>query len=128
MEEKNIESVLKLEHCVFDEITFRRNGFKTDNEAEFEFAVNIANRDDHEYIVMILVKGEKKDEYELELRLSGYFSVDERVEEKEEESLIKYNAVAIMLPYMRSEISLLTAQPETESEVLPIINVFKAME
>lgn len=38
------------------------------------------------------------------------------------------NAVAILMPYLRSELTLLTAQPDTESVVLPPFNINKMME
>lgn len=41
------------------------------------------------------------------------------------ETLIHKNAVAIMMPYLRSEVSLLTSQPETNSIVMPIFNINK---
>ena len=40
-----------------------------------------------------------------------------------EDNLISNNAVAILMPYLRSELSLLTAQPETDCIVMPVFNV-----
>ena len=42
--------------------------------------------------------------------------------------LISKNSVAILMPYLRSEISLLTAQPETETVVLPVFNINRMMD
>ena len=38
------------------------------------------------------------------------------------------DAVAILMPYLRSELTLLTAQPEMESVVLPPFNINKMLE
>ena len=123
MEKAGIESVLKLQHCVFDRINFQRKGFKTNNQARFNLGVNIIRRDDHEYLVSLAVIGDKNEEYELSIQLSGYFRVEGDIDLTTEENLIKNNAVAILVPYVRSEISILTSQPETDAESLPIINV-----
>jgi len=38
------------------------------------------------------------------------------------------NSVAILTPYLRSEVSLLTAQPEVEYVVLPVFNINNMLE
>ncbi len=127
-ENKDIESVLHMTHCVFDDISFRRNGFQNDNETEFKLGANIKELDEHEYCVTLLVNGTKTGEYDLDIRLSGYFYVADVESIEVEKQLIKSNAVAILLPYMRSQVSILTSQPETRSEMLPIINVYNLVE
>ena len=37
--------------------------------------------------------------------------------------LIQQNAIAIVFPYIRSQISLLTAQPEVDPVILPPMNI-----
>ena len=44
-----------------------------------------------------------------------------------EDAIIQQNAVAIVMPYIRSEISLLTAQPGVDSVVLPSFNIAEMM-
>lgn len=44
-----------------------------------------------------------------------------------EDSIIQQNAVAIVMPYFRSEVSILTAQPGVESVVLPPFNIIEMM-
>ena len=44
------------------------------------------------------------------------------------QTLINKNAGAILMPYLRSELTLLTAQPDTDSVVLPIFNINKMLE
>lgn len=42
--------------------------------------------------------------------------------------MLKVNAPAIMFPYVRAQLTLLTAQPETEPIVLPVVNFQKIYE
>ena len=50
------------------------------------------------------------------------------MEDKIVQDLINKNAVAILMPYLRSELTLLTAQPDTDSVVLPPFNINKMLE
>ena len=43
-------------------------------------------------------------------------------------SLVVKNSVAIMMPYLRSQVSLVTAQPEVECVVLPAFNINKMLD
>lgn len=123
---KNIESVLKLNKIVFDKIEFKRLGFKNDNELKLEIQSNISQRKEVEfYKVTLILKGKKTDEYTLEISLSGFFSIesDDNISEDLKDALVTKNSVAILMPYLRSQVSLLTAQPEVECVVLPPFNI-----
>lgn len=123
---RNIESVLKLNKLVFDKIEFQRLGFRNENELELEIQSNVSQRGDGEiYKVTLILKGKKAEEYTLEISLSGFFSfqVESQIEESLKNALVTKNSVAIMMPYLRSEVSLLTAQPDVECVVLPAFNI-----
>lgn len=124
------ESVLKLEKLLFDNIDFKRKGFKNENEIKLKLQVQIGEELDDIHRVVLIFIGEKPDEYSLEIKLSGYFSfrVTEGISEDERLTLINKNAVAILMPYLRSQVSLLTAQPEVECIILPPFNINKMME
>jgi preprotein translocase subunit SecB len=129
---KNIESVLTLESVVFDKIEFNRKGFKNDHEIVYQIEVQIGKRTDNINKVTLILKGNKESEYDFIISLSGYFSFssngNEKIDNNQEEALINKNAVAILMPYLRSEVSLLTAQPYTECVVLPPFNINKMLE
>ena len=112
---KNIASVLTLNKLVFDKIEFNRKGFKNNNEIEMGIEVQISRGIEDISKVTLILKGNKKEEYDFIISLSGYFSfsLDVDIENKQAQDLINKNAVAILMPYLRSEVSLLTAQPET---------------
>ena len=57
--------------------------------------------------------------------MNGFFDMENLESVSEKEALIHKNAVAIMMPYLRSEVSLLTSQPETDVVVMPVLNISK---
>lgn len=126
----NIKSILKMDRLVFDKIEFKRLGFKTDAELQSQIQCNIAKRNDEEiYRVTLIFRGQKTDEYTLEVSLTGFFSFDVMPDdEKLKDTLISKNTVAIMMPYLRSQISLITAQPGVDCVVLPPFNINSMME
>lgn len=118
---------LKLKKMVFDKILFERVGFKNDKELGVEMRVQISeNKEDNIYKVSLGINGDKEGEYRFQVQISGFFSVYSD-DLNADEDLINKNAVAILMPYIRSEISLITAQPETECVVLPPFNIENIM-
>lgn len=125
----NYVSVLNMQEIVFDKIEFDREGFKNDNELEYKLNIQIGINEDHIYKVTLILKGKKREEYNFLISLSGFFTIENMSDLQDElrTELIEKNAVAIMMPYLRSQVTLLTAQPGTESVVLPIFNINKMM-
>lgn len=122
-------SDLEMNRLFFDKIKFERIGLRTEGEeGEFEYEIEVdikKKRDDEEYMVTIILEGEKPDEYELRVELVGIFTLHHPKQYSEElkDRIISRNTVAIMLPFLRSQITLLTSQPEVAPEVLPVLNV-----
>ena len=117
--------VLKLNALVFDNIVFKRLGERNENELEISFSVSIGTNMTDQDMKKVTEKviGEKKEEYNFEVEASGFFYY----EGSAEDSIIQQNAVAIVMPYVRSEVSLLTAQPGVDSVVLPPFNIVEMM-
>ena len=113
--------ILKLNHLLFDEITFNRVNFKSKNDLQVEFGFSFNKREYGEFVSSIRIIGTKKDEYNFVVRASGYLQISEAVEDSD--ILIQQNAIAIVFPYIRSQISLLTAQPEVDPVILPPMNI-----
>ncbi len=109
----NYNSILNLQKLVFDRIEFDRKGFKNTQELKFELQVQIGLNEDDLYKVTLVLNGTKQDEYNVVISLSGFFRFEGQVEDKIVRDLINKNAVAILMPYLRSELTLLTAQPDT---------------
>lgn len=128
---ETIHSILKLNHLVFDKIEFKRLGFQNDNEVEFGIQSNISQRRGTDiYKITLILNGNKPDEYSFEISLTGFFSIEdsENISQKLKDDLVSKNAIAILMPYLRSEVSLLTAQPEMDCVVLPTLNINKMLE
>jgi preprotein translocase subunit SecB len=130
VEMANFNSSLILKKMVFDKIEFNRSGFKNTNDLEFGLQVQIGSGEDGTYKVTLVLKGTKHDEYNIIISLSGFFNIEgqDELEDKIVQDLINKNAVAILMPYLRSELTLLTTQPDTDSVVLPIFNINKMLE
>lgn len=124
---KSIESELCLNKLVFEKILFVREGLASDNELGLEIQSGFFKNDDDIYKVVLTVNGRKEAEYSFEVSLCGFFSFESdcNLNDEEKNSIISKNTIAIMMPYMRSEISLLTAQPGVECVVLPPVNTTK---
>lgn len=123
---------LILEKLFFDEIKFQRKNIeKSGSDPCFSFQIRVGKKEDEDlYIATIISYVEKEDEYDIEISLSGLFLIDAdmQIENEDIEQLINKNAVAILMPYMRSEISLITAQPDVECITMPPININAMME
>lgn len=69
-----------------------------------------------------------KDEAEIEVTVVGIFEISKELIEETKEVIIAKNTIAILFPYMRSQITLLTSQPEVLPVVLPPININALLE
>lgn len=120
-----MECVLKLNALVFDDIIFKRLNMHSENELEVSFSVTIGTNmsDPDVKKVSVRISGEKREEYTFEIQASGFFSY----EGDANDTIIQQNAVAIVMPYIRSEVSILTAQPGVEPVVLPPFNIVEMM-
>ena len=120
-----MECELKLKTLVYDKIEFIRLGIHSDKQLEVNFTVTIGtNLSDHKIKkVSLAIHGEKQKEYRFEIQASGFFDYEGDVDD----SIIQQNAVAIIMPYIRSEVSILTAQPGVEPVVLPPFNIVEMM-
>lgn len=121
--DSSISSVLTLEHVVFDEITFNRLGFqnKKEKKAQLSFGKHVEKIDEGEYRVSLSIKAVREKEYEATVVVSGYCNIPENDPFKDR--ILNENAIAILFPYVRAELTLLTAQPETESLIIPAVNI-----
>lgn len=123
-EEKRFLSTMKMMHCVIDEMRFERKGFQPPEgpkDNQIRFTRNISKDGDGIYRVGLVAEIEREDEFEIKLAITGYFELDENDPNRQE--LLERNAVAILFPFIRSEITLLTTQPEMTPIVLPLVNI-----
>lgn len=119
------DCVLKLNHLVFDRISFQRIGFSNRKKVKYKFGFGFEEKGEHDIVVHLDVLGKKEDEYQFQVSASGYFTLSST---DYKNLLMRQNAVAIIFPYIRSQISLLTAQPEVTPVVLPPFNIAQMVE
>ena len=126
------ECKLQMNELYFSKYDFvqTREDDDTDYETSFqiEYAVNNQNASKFRIKINTTVKN-KTESVLLNLETIGVFTVDkEGVNDDIGDHLIKVNTVAIMFPFIRSQISLLTTQPGLEPILLPPININALMD
>lgn len=119
--EPDIESVLKLENIYIESFNFVR-GINVKNYPTFSFGRNVSTITNNSADVVLQCKIEWDEKTELSVSLKGTFSVSGENDEVNQ-ILLTRNSCAIMFPYLRSQITLLTSQLNFNPIVLPIINI-----
>lgn len=115
-----IKSVLSLKNIYFESISFRSTGEKTDKgEAEIGFGVPPVVSDGACFTVKIQSRISIPACAKIDLTIVGDF---EAASDRDINKLIP-NAIAIIFPYLRSEISLITSQPNMAPLVVPAVNI-----
>ncbi|MBQ2983154.1 MAG: protein-export chaperone SecB [Lachnospiraceae bacterium] len=118
-----IKSNLKMNKFYFCNYSFQRDSMVNDGEFDINLTKNIQKIADHTYEVELVTIIEKED-MKLEIVAKAEF-IYEAEDYSREESLIETNTVAIMFPFIRSQVSLMTSQPGMTPIVLPAINAKK---
>lgn len=116
----------------FTKFSFNRRQIVNSDNAQISLSVKYDRKidDDKEVKVTIetALKGDN-DSYDLSLTTVGTFKIDFPNSSKEFiEIIMQRNTVAIMFPYIRSQITLLTSQPGFKPIVLQPINVNELIE
>jgi|GEM_PF-671872 len=116
-------SRLSMPQVAFDEVSFNRTGFRKgdDSEVELEIGTGVRKIEDGRYDVSLSVTATKQDEYVAKVRITGYCKIDESTPHKT--TILEENAIAILFAYVRSELTLITSQPETDPIILPVVNI-----
>lgn len=121
-------SSLRMDHVMFDAISFDRHGFrknKEDVKTKFRIDYGYEEVSENQYHITLVAEAKREDEYTAKVQLSAYCTVN--ANEPHKQQLIEQNALAILFPYVRSEMTLLTSQPEVEPIVWPVMNINKLM-
>lgn len=126
------ECKLQMNELYFSKYDFVQTREDNDTEYETSFQIEYAvnNQNDSKFRIKINTRVKNKTESVLlNLETIGVFTVDkEGVNDDIGDHLIKVNTVAIMFPFIRSQISLLTTQPGLEPILLPPININALMD
>lgn len=122
----NSLSVLKLLSLYVDELKYEKLlGEKFDDDGTTEFSREITDMGDNKHKVSLTLEIEKENDFSILVKMSGIFEISDDVPDKSQ--LLQKNTVAIIFPYIRSQITLLTSQPNMNPIVLPTINVLSLL-
>lgn len=118
--DRDSKSILTLKSIYLDGFKFNRLGSQR-NEAELNInfsAKDSYNKNTKELIIHLMADLKCDEMFDLNVKIVGIFGILE-----EESKRLKPNAIAIIFPYLRSQISLLTTQPNMLPVVLPAMNI-----
>jgi preprotein translocase subunit SecB len=128
------ESILKFNGYVVEKLNFQLNKkFVHEKEIAISPAFNreIEKLDANKYLVRVkVVIGDLEYEeqpFYIEVILSGKFEVESE-KRNNNLSLIKSNATAILFPYLRNAVSMLTALSNIPTLTLPVFNIVALFE
>lgn len=124
------KSALILHDIFIEKLLFERKNFdirKVDLEkTKIDFKRSINNMEDNEYKVNLSINFESENEFYIETSISGIFEFN--TDKNFGNKILSHNTVAILFPYLRSQITLLTSQPGFEPIVLPVININRLLD
>ena len=122
-----IGSSLVMRHIVCDELSFERLGFRQKvNETKFSVSYGVEKDGEGEYRGAFVLSAKREEEYVATVKMTGYFLIDE--DNPQKDVLLQKNGMAIIFPFARSQMTLLTSQPETMPVVMPVVDINKIVE
>ena len=117
-------SILTLNKTIIDKLSFERfsdNVTKIDEEGQVTFNRSVKQLEEFKVRVSLGVLISAESKYEIKAQISGIFSISE--DSVLGRKVLANNTVAILFPYLRSQLTLLTSQPGFEPIILPVMNI-----
>ena len=124
-----VSSVLQLKDLQITKSYFELKANEiTENELNIEFQVQtkVNKADENEYTILLsVIINNKLDEFELQVKYKGVFNLpgSESIDEDLRRTLLTRNTLAIIFPYIRSQVTLLTTAPGIAPMMIPILNI-----
>lgn len=118
------KSILTLQKTVIDKMSFERfsdDVNKIDESGEITFNHKVSQLDELVFRVTLGVCICSEKRYDIKAQISGIFSISE--DSTLGKKVMANNTIAILFPYLRSQLSLLTSQPGFEPIILPVMNI-----
>ena len=119
-------SILKLNGIHFNELSFKRRDSTDSVIDDCELTRKVVDIDVDNFTVELNFKLSTSI-FEMSISLEGKFNIiceDALMKER----LKKNNTISILFPYIRSEVTLLTSQPEMTPVIIPPININKLID
>ena len=123
---REVESVLQLKNLYFEKITFER-GTEITPKFTPQFATSYREIEGTVFEVKLMCRILAGEKPFLELCLVGVFD-NQGSDPEVNAELNELNTISIMFPYLRAEISLITAQPNCPTLNLPVFNINALLE
>lgn len=123
---QNSKSLLIVKKIFIEEMSFKR-------ENEIEGIIRFSNtrigktlkklNDDKYKCSLSLNMSDSSESAKLKIIVSGIFEFNLGFDDEQKETIITKNTMAILFPYLRAQITIMTSQPDVEPVVLPAINI-----
>ena len=135
MDKHTATSVLNFEGYKVEKIRFDINDNFDADDVTVDIKFDIRNNIDKENRTLKVILEvnifndciENNKPFSLEVSIIGFYRFDDKVDENILQGLVKSNAVAILYPYLRSLVSVITSNSGFPTIILPTINVNKVM-
>lgn len=123
---QNSKSLLIVKKIFIEEMSFKR-------ENEIEGVIRFSNtrigktlkklNDDKYKCSLSLNMSDSSESAKLKIIVSGIFEFNLGFDDEQKKTIITKNTMAILFPYLRAQITIMTSQPDVEPVVLPAINI-----
>lgn len=129
MKLKKVLSTMQMKEIYIQRSAFERNNSKISGKSlEIEFERGRKQLEDSLFQVILNTHiHNTANEFSIDLSVVGIFDVS-KVDASMCETLLDKNTYAILFPFVRSQVTLLTSQPGMQPIVLPAININSMIE
>ena len=127
---KDCELKLKFEGYIIEKISLDRINESSDSKKEIGFMFKMIPDKESEFeraniIEGVLIEPSKDFGYKLEVVICGNFRISNCEDDKEKYKFLLTNASAILFPYLRAAVSMVSSQIEFENVMLPVMNFYE---
>lgn len=124
--QSDLQSVVKLHKIYCDKIEFRRTEAPIlEEHLKCQFAKSYRFNDEHTFCEVSLgckFTEDGSDSICIDVIVTGCFSCEDSDRDRRD-TLLQKNALAIMFPYLRTQVSVITMQPDMNPIVIPPMNI-----
>ncbi len=127
--QEEVKSDLKIVDFYFSEITFKNERLFGDSSVSISYAVDNNRLDDGNTRVEVTTTVDGKEQgIFLRVKAVGIFDATVFDDPAQREFMENIATVTAMMPYIRTQVTLLTTQPGISQLILPPIDVYKLIE
>ena len=123
----NTQCKIQMLDLYFSKYSFNQVRGKEDTDYTTSFKIEYAINSSDTTKVKVTIDttvANSSETIKLDLQAVGIFQIDNNdIDEETYDHLIKTNTVAIIFPFIRSQVSLLTTQPNMKPIIIPPINI-----